>query len=254
MTIAGQAERPTRRPYRSAQRDRAAQADAGEQNNRAIGTRQRILDAARAAFAEHGYLETTVDHVIARCQVSRGTFYYYFKNKDEAFEQLVLLAVGEMYKHRTPNIASRDRYLRIEAVNRNYLRAWAEHRDILRNLNQAANIEPRFAALSNQLRMGYVATVRASLARQVAAGECRALDPDIVAEALGSMVAGFAQRWLGLGVIDIPEANFEAVVRQLSETWYHALYGGKLHEGGLDGAPVAAGRAGTRPTLAERVP
>jgi AcrR family transcriptional regulator len=45
--------------------------------------RQRILAAAAAALAENGYAELSVEHIIAKAQVSRDTFYATFDNKRE---------------------------------------------------------------------------------------------------------------------------------------------------------------------------
>ena len=45
--------------------------------------RQRILDAAVAEIARHGYYQTTVAMIARRAGVADGTIYLYFKNKDE---------------------------------------------------------------------------------------------------------------------------------------------------------------------------
>ena len=50
--------------------------------------RKAILDAARAVFAELGYGETTVRHIIRRTGLASGTFYNYFQSKEEVFEAL----------------------------------------------------------------------------------------------------------------------------------------------------------------------
>jgi len=44
-------------------------------------TRARILDAAATAFADAGYHNTSVDDIIGRAGVARGTFYLYFESK-----------------------------------------------------------------------------------------------------------------------------------------------------------------------------
>ena len=47
-------------------------------------TRQRLLDAARASFIEHGFVQTTVDRIVESANTSRATFYLHFKNKTDA--------------------------------------------------------------------------------------------------------------------------------------------------------------------------
>ena len=50
--------------------------------------RRQILDAARRVFAEHGYGATTVRHIIRATPLASGTFYNYFKSKEEVFQAI----------------------------------------------------------------------------------------------------------------------------------------------------------------------
>ncbi|HMI90834.1 MAG TPA: helix-turn-helix domain-containing protein, partial [Polyangiales bacterium] len=43
--------------------------------------RQQILACSRDAFAELGYQTVTVDDVVERASIARGTFYLYFDDK-----------------------------------------------------------------------------------------------------------------------------------------------------------------------------
>jgi AcrR family transcriptional regulator len=51
--------------------------------------RAQLLEAARDAFAKRGYARTTVDDIALEAGVARGTFYLYFDDKRDAFEELV---------------------------------------------------------------------------------------------------------------------------------------------------------------------
>jgi AcrR family transcriptional regulator len=53
-------------------------------------TRRSLLDAAAKLIAERGYRGTTVNDVVARAGLSKGTFYWHFKSKHD-----LLLAVLE---------------------------------------------------------------------------------------------------------------------------------------------------------------
>lgn len=46
-------------------------------------TAQRITDAGMGLFIEKGYEAATLDDIAARAGISRRTFFYYFKSKDE---------------------------------------------------------------------------------------------------------------------------------------------------------------------------
>ena len=56
---------------------------------RAIRTRQVILEAAGAVFDEHGYAATTISMVLERAAVTKGALYFHFPSK-ESLAQAVL--------------------------------------------------------------------------------------------------------------------------------------------------------------------
>jgi len=51
--------------------------------------RQAILDAGREVFAELGFGATTVRDIIRRTGLASGTFYNYFRSKEEVFEAIM---------------------------------------------------------------------------------------------------------------------------------------------------------------------
>lgn len=52
-------------------------------DSRKIKTRGRIREAANRLFLEHGFEDTTVDSIVEAANVSKGTFYTYFKRKED---------------------------------------------------------------------------------------------------------------------------------------------------------------------------
>ena len=55
-------------------------------------TRQRIVDAGLHLFWKNGYAATGMSEILAQAQANSGSFYYFFKSKEE-----LLLAVLELY-------------------------------------------------------------------------------------------------------------------------------------------------------------
>ncbi|HLV67752.1 MAG TPA: TetR/AcrR family transcriptional regulator [Polyangiaceae bacterium] len=51
--------------------------------------REQILSAARDVFARRGYHQATIDDIVARAGVARGTFYLYFDDKRAVFSELI---------------------------------------------------------------------------------------------------------------------------------------------------------------------
>lgn len=61
--------------------------------------RDELLDAAEAAFIEHGITATTVDHITSGAGVAKGTFYLYFQSRADVV-QAVQLRYGERFVRR----------------------------------------------------------------------------------------------------------------------------------------------------------
>lgn len=57
--------------------------------------RQAILEAARGVFARTGYESTTVRDIIRETELAAGTFYNYFKSKEEVFQALASTSAAQ---------------------------------------------------------------------------------------------------------------------------------------------------------------
>ncbi|HEY1638854.1 MAG TPA: TetR/AcrR family transcriptional regulator [Rhizomicrobium sp.] len=60
----------------------------GKREQTKIQNRQLILEAARRVFADLGYGATTVRDIIRATPLASGTFYNYFKSKEEVFQAI----------------------------------------------------------------------------------------------------------------------------------------------------------------------
>jgi AcrR family transcriptional regulator len=58
--------------------------------------REQVLRHAKRIFARKGYHRTNVSDIIARARIARGTFYLYFENKRELFEELLAQVLDEL--------------------------------------------------------------------------------------------------------------------------------------------------------------
>jgi len=61
---------------------------AGKREQTKVANRQAILDAAREVFGELGYETATVRDIIRRTGLAAGTFYNYYRSKEEVFAAL----------------------------------------------------------------------------------------------------------------------------------------------------------------------
>ena len=57
---------------------------------------QQILAAAKRLFQVHGLAKVTMDDVAKAIDKGRSSLYYYYKSKDEIFDAVVMMEIGEM--------------------------------------------------------------------------------------------------------------------------------------------------------------
>src|SRR6187549_474888 len=73
----------------------------GRREQNKAENRAALLKAARTVFAEMGYGAAGVRDIVRRTDLASGTFYNYFKDKDEIFEAVVReMSVELMRRHR----------------------------------------------------------------------------------------------------------------------------------------------------------
>ncbi|WP_073997979.1 TetR/AcrR family transcriptional regulator [Anaerococcus urinomassiliensis] len=73
-----------------------------------LDRRSEILDMARSMFISIGYEDTSINDLIKRLGIAKGTFYHYFKSKEELLDQVINEVNTEIVKN-ISEIASLDR-------------------------------------------------------------------------------------------------------------------------------------------------
>jgi AcrR family transcriptional regulator len=86
-------------------------------------TRRKILDAAKREIGRRGFAEASIATITAEAGVAQGTFYIYFRSKEEVMRELVL-DMGRMLRHHLTG-ATETAANRIEA-ERQGLRAFLD--------------------------------------------------------------------------------------------------------------------------------
>ncbi|MGD2247230.1 MAG: TetR/AcrR family transcriptional regulator [Candidatus Methanofastidiosia archaeon] len=87
--------------------------------------RNELIDIAETLFIEKGYKDTTVEDIITKAQVAKGTFYYYFKSKNNILDAVIdqyIKEIGTFMK----DIVLTDGVNAIEKI-RNILKFFAEY-------------------------------------------------------------------------------------------------------------------------------
>jgi len=57
--------------------------------DRKAARRRKLLDSATRVFGQHGYHATTVPMIVANSESSTGSFYFYFRSKEDVFAAVI---------------------------------------------------------------------------------------------------------------------------------------------------------------------
>ncbi|MDN5758342.1 MAG: TetR/AcrR family transcriptional regulator [Tomitella sp.] len=190
---------------------------------RGARTRASLITAARTVFERSGYLDSRLTDITREAKCSTGSFYTYFKNKEEIFAAVLEEAQDDMLHPGVGRMADPDdAYAVLEASNRAYLEAYRRNARLMSLMEQVATIDPHFRELRN--RRGEVFIARnargiADLQRRGIADP--GLDPMLASRALSSMVSRVAYSMLGFE--DGAQADFDEIVHTVTRIWANGL-------------------------------
>jgi AcrR family transcriptional regulator len=145
-------------------------------------TRRRLLDAAELMFGEYGFYDASIARITEQAGVAQGTFYLYFKSKQEIFEEVV--ADMNQQVRRAMATAAEGAVTRFEAERLGFeafFRFTGEHPALFRVVREAEFVAPRAMRQHyERIVAGYVP----ALSDGMSSGEVAEVDPAVLAWAL----------------------------------------------------------------------
>lgn len=199
---------------------------AGSRQEQAAATRRQLLDAAGAVFEERGYKATTVGAITDRASTAHGTFYLYFRNKEDAFCQVIeSVIVDELAGNTVVPLDDAPRAA-IEEGIRTFLAVYEKHTGLWRALLEGMLQSSRVQQMWLDLRRDLVVRLSDAFAAQQRAGLVREFDTLAVAHSLAAMTewSAFTHLVLGEPTPDRPR-DPEALVTTLADLWYRSIFG-----------------------------
>jgi AcrR family transcriptional regulator len=199
--------------------------DGAKRSRKGRETRARLIDAAKQVFERDGFLDARITDIAEQANLSHGAFYHYFDSKEQIFrevaeaqeERLTAPPVGAPGS-RPPDPTPRER---IRSANRRYLERYRDEARIMGVIEQVSRYDPHVNAVRVQRQKDYAERSERFIARLQREGFADpAVNPAIAADALGAMVARFAELWL---VQDYRSYDFDEAVEQLTTLWANAL-------------------------------
>ncbi|MBF6167112.1 TetR/AcrR family transcriptional regulator [Streptomyces gardneri] len=155
-----------------------------------------LLDAAATVFAERGYDNTTVAAITAAAGVSRATMYVYFASKEGIFLALAERVRDEFLAAQEPGIQDDDPRMMLRATIESFATAVATAGPLLRLIHERGAVDPKVAALAEEITERPIRRFTRYLQRQLDAGRITpVVTPRVIAETVGyTLTAGVLAR------------------------------------------------------------
>lgn len=178
-----------------------------------------IAQAAKEVFAAQGYRGTTLGQVAQRLEMSKGTIYLYYRNKDDLFLRVVEALIAAMLAATAQDAKTpKDPLEKLQSLVHNKMAFFERERDFFRiYLHEKQGLEvapkdPHKRTLRDMYLQG-IATLAGVLQEGIDAGVLRPMDSRRLAFCLQEMMnAMLLQRILGKA-----KTTLEADVTQLLE-------------------------------------
>lgn len=183
--------------------------------SRSTNTKARLFEAALQLISERGFTGTTVDEIVERAGVAKGTVYYHFKSKTELVEALIASELEPLAERfAVAARSSEDPLARLMAIVRAELEWIRDNRAFAKLLVTELWREDRvWRETLVMLRRRILAHVVDAVAIGRDSGAFPAdIDPEFVASALFGMTATSALDWL----VFAPEQPIEHVAGQIA--------------------------------------
>lgn len=154
-------------------------------------TRDRILDAALAAWGTRGYEATSLDTLAAALGVTKQTILYWFPSKEALLEAVIARSAGELARAMESALESAgDGWRKVEAVVRSVFRLAARRPELLGLLREVTRLGPPAATRMTLELQPLVRRASEFLQTEMDAGRMRRHDPKLLLLAIYSTVIG----------------------------------------------------------------
>jgi AcrR family transcriptional regulator len=196
----------------------------GARSSKGARTRERLVEAAKEIFEEHGFLEARITDIAERAGQSHGSFYYYFDSKEEVFREVAAIVDDRLFAPMDEVIMAQSHLApkqRIREAMRRHFESYQKEARIMGLIEHVSRFDPEINALRlarHQRHTEQVAgTIRQLQRRKLADPK---LDPMVTAAALGALTYRFAEMWL---VHDAVDCTLEHAVEQVSRIFANSI-------------------------------
>ncbi len=155
-----------------------------------------MLSAAERVFVRNGFRDATIAEIAREAEFAVGTFYNFFKSKDDLYAQVLDGIVREFVAEFERDVQQRDDPVdALSALIDLRMRVFDRHREFFRLFFEQSAAGVKLTGRHLKLREQYRASVAAIFAQGVKRGLFDKLDPLYAAICLDGMLNAFVRHW-----------------------------------------------------------
>ena len=192
-------------------------------SQKAQRTRQKILEAARAVFAERGFAKATAEEISTKAGVGYGTFYLYFADKRQALHTILSEVDDKLYQtgQIEPGKSSvgLGALAPIKTTISGFFDSFKAYADVLKICHELSATDPDFKAQHDKVRARLVNRIKEHIIKGQEHGNTRAVDPEITSTALAGLIETIAIEWF----FNNRPWEKDKVVNTIAKLYYHAV-------------------------------
>lgn len=130
-------------------------------------TRRSLLRAAEEVVGEFGYRDASIARITDRAGLAEGTFYLYFKSRQELFDQLLPRLGLQLIDYLRKRVSGSENVLEVEERGfRGFFEFLQFNPSFFRILNEAEVEAPKAHAVHfDRMRTGYISSLKRSWER-----------------------------------------------------------------------------------------
>jgi len=191
----------------------------GRKLSRGDQTKSNLLQAAEEVFGHYGFNRASIVEITRRANVALGTFYIYFKSKEDILESLVKHICHQMRKEIQMAVSSIEDRREAERLGIfKFFEFARKHRAIYRLIPETEMVNAEVGNWYYQkIDKGYIK----GLKKGIQAGQIRKMNPELMAYSLMGITHFIALRW----IIWNPLAKAKVSFKIFNDIMEFILYG-----------------------------
>lgn len=166
-------------------------------------TREKILQAARAVFAQKGYGGTSIADIVKKSKLARGTFYLHFQSVEQVLNALLQEIFIDIQRYLTDMqveaLDQKNFKIALSDLAKSLLSVFQGHRETVILLLTTMNAEPKIRAQTIWFQELMQASIRVMLDRGITSGRLKKHDSELMSFLVSGGLREVLSQWLLFG-------------------------------------------------------